>query len=517
MPFFDFHCHPGLKPQFSDPATKPSPWDNISARLAVFNSIQISINALFNEVLNSQSSLSQLVGADVKLIGLILHAPEQKIGQALGEKKIVNKGQVNLINKKQLTYLSSGVHSFELINAELNWLLTSVPPQGMTGASLKLLNHPSDFKENSPSTVFAMIIVEGLHCFFSDPNDVNAKAIFTQNFIQFTGAHKVMAINICHMQQNPFCNHAHGIQFFNPGYFYPTRKGISTWGREVIQMMLDRKILTDIKHMSLWARWELYSWFRDDDDETVFLQPIICTHAGTTGLSIKDRVKYLYRKPTDKGLVYEVTYLKPRSRHDDEIFHNCSSINLYDEDIEQILLSGGIIGLSFDQRILGFADESVIPSLTDPHDVEYISHMEADFFLGPNPAALPVWNGDDEVWAAEELANLDPSLLIERHRRFLINNIIHILWVANKHPEIGLQKAAKQICLGTDFDGLINAIDCCKQTSGLPQLKKELKASLTTALSRAGLNISATTLLNGIFYDNGKTFLLNRLALMSVS
>jgi len=109
MPFFDFHCHPAIKPQFSDPANKPSPWDTINAKLAIFKDVNISINKLFNEVLNSQSCLTQLVQTDVKLIGLILHAIEQKIGQALGEQKIVNKGKISLINKTQLAYLASGV------------------------------------------------------------------------------------------------------------------------------------------------------------------------------------------------------------------------------------------------------------------------------------------------------------------------------------------------------------------------------------------------------------------------
>lgn len=78
-----------------------------------------------------------------------------------------------------------------------------------------------------------------------------------------------------------------------------------------------------------------------------------------------------------------------------------------DEDIEKIHLSGGITGLSFDQRILGFVDESVIPGLTVPHDMEYISHLEAGFFLGPQPTALPVWPNDSNVWTAEDFENFD--------------------------------------------------------------------------------------------------------------
>jgi microsomal dipeptidase-like Zn-dependent dipeptidase len=481
MPFFDFHCHPGLKPQFSDPATKVTPWDYIDARLSIARKIKLSINKLFNEVLNSQSNLSQLIAADVRLIGLILHAPEQKIGKALNEKSFVNKGNVNLINNKQLAYLATGEHSYELIKEELNWLLSSTPPS--SSVKFKLLNRASDFNETGTSTVFGGLIIEGLHCFFDDPNDPDAKEIYLRNFHEFTGAHTVIAINLCHMQQNQFCNHAHGIQFFNPPYFYPTRKGITVWGLEMIELMMNKKILVDIKHMSLKARWELYTLYNPDGDNR-FKQPLICTHAGTTGLSIRDRVKYLLKPPVDKGQVYEMVYLKPLSRHFENTYHNCSSINLYDEDIENIFLSGGIIGLSFDQRILGFADESVIPDLTVPHDLEYISHQESEFFLGPQPTALPVWPNDDNVWAAEDFAGLDPSLYIETHRRFLVNNIIHLLWVADKSSSVNILDAAKQICIGTDFDGLINAIDCCKQTTGMQQLKNDMRNDLEKGLSK---------------------------------
>ncbi|HMI79104.1 MAG TPA: membrane dipeptidase, partial [Ferruginibacter sp.] len=347
---------------------------------------------------------------------------------------------------------------------------------------------------------------------FDDPNDTNAKEIYLKNFHGFTEANTVVAINLCHMQQNQFCNHAHGIQFFNPPYFYPTRKGITAWGMEMIDLMINKKILVDIKHMSLKARWELYTHYNPNGDNR-FVQPLICTHAGTTGLSIRDRVKYLLNQPVDKGLVYEVSYLKPLSKHFEDTYHNCSSINLYNEDIENILLSGGIIGLSFDQRILGFADESVLPNVNIPHDLEYISHQEAEFFLGPQPAILPVWPDDTEVWAAEDFEDLDPSLYIDTQRRFLVNNIIHILWVANKHAEIKINEAVKQICIGTDFDGLINAIDCCKEITALGELKRDMRADMIKGLSKIGLAnpIDADELLENIFYNNGKDFMLKRI------
>jgi hypothetical protein len=35
MPYFDFHCHPGLKPTFSDQKNPVSPWLFIDAKLAI--------------------------------------------------------------------------------------------------------------------------------------------------------------------------------------------------------------------------------------------------------------------------------------------------------------------------------------------------------------------------------------------------------------------------------------------------------------------------------------------------
>ncbi len=515
MPFFDFHCHPGLKPQFSKPTAKPSPWDQINAKLAVIKGWTIRINALFNEVLNSQSNLTQLFQNNVRFIGLILHAPEQKIGQVLGEKGIVNKGKINLIDKTQLAYLTTGAHSFELISEELRWLTVAVSP--IAGAALKIVKKASDFNEADQNTVFGVIIVEGLHCFFDDPNATDAKEKYTENFNAFTAENTVVSINICHMQQNQFCNHAYGIQLFNPALFYPTGQGITKWGNEVINSMVSKKILVDIKHMSLNARLDLYRMFRLADPEPKYVQPLICTHAGTTGLPIIDRVKYIYKVPEDKGSVYELMHLKPRSRFYEDVYHNASSINLYDEDIENIFLSEGIIGLSFDQRILGFGDDSGETSVIVPHDLEYISHLEAEFFFGPTPENLHIWPDDTNVWASEDLDELaqNQDLYPDLHRKFLINNILHILWVASNKQSIGLKKAAKQICIGTDFDGLINAIDCCKTADGLQQLKDDMRQELAKGLNKNGFQeLNVDILLDDIFYNNGKNFMLKRLKQM---
>lgn len=514
MPFFDFHCHPGLKPTFSDQKTAVSPWTFIDAKLAIFQNIEISINPLFNEVLNSQSCLTQLYTGNVKLFGIALHSPEANMAKGLLEKKLVNRGAISLINRDRLELIKDGNHYFEFLNEDLERLTASVSPKNLNGAKLKVISNSNDFNENSPNTIYGFLIVEGLHCFFDDQSATNVKAIFNDNFESFTDAHTVLAMNVCHIQQNVFCNHAYGIQFINSRYFFPTGKGITTWGKEIINRMLEKKILIDVKHMSLFSRWQLYSMLKNPADSDKYITPVICTHAGLTGQSINDRVKYLLRTPEDVGVVYEVCYLKPKSPYIEGVYFNCSSINLYNEDIEAILLSGGLIGLSFDQRILGFADENVLRDVTIPHDVEYISEPEAEFFLGPNPTALPVWTDDDKIWSTEDFENLDPVFDVELHALFFFNHVIHILMVAKQNVLIGTQKAMKQICLGSDYDGLINAIDNCKQSDKLDTFKNLALAKMPELLKNAKLDsdaIDTNMLIENIFYNNGRDFVLNRL------
>ena len=115
MPYFDFHCHPSLKPTFSNQANPISPWTFINAKLEVFPDITISINPLFNEVLNSQSCLSQLYESDVKLFGAALHSPEANMGKGLLEKKLVSKGEISLLDHDRLELIKDGNHYFQFL------------------------------------------------------------------------------------------------------------------------------------------------------------------------------------------------------------------------------------------------------------------------------------------------------------------------------------------------------------------------------------------------------------------
>lgn len=514
MPAFDFHCHPTLKPRFVKKGEEPSPWIYLDVKYKVGkifgNEIKISINKLVNEVLNSQSNLSQMCGR-VNLIGLILHAPESNIGRGLLERKMVSEGKLDLLNTAKLKVIQQGDHYFKWMTAEFESLKANLlPPADITDlpadAQFKIISHGNEFNEADINTIHGVLIVEGLHCFFNNPDSINAFDEFYQNFNSFTAANRIFAVNITHLQSMPFSNHASGMQFLNEGYFFPKKDSISDRGVEVIDHIYSKNILIDIKHMGLIARTKFYSV----RSQKGYTQPIICTHAGLTGIGMQERLNYLRDEVTDKGEVWEVNHLK-KLGHVPFAAFNMTSINLYDEDIVQILDSDGLIGISLDQRILGYPTEHVAYKWNVyPYDNEFISRHETKAFFGTDkPKLLPVNEEAENTLDGDAALNQEPISEIA-HAHYFMNHIIHILIVAKKNG-FAYDKVKTMICIGSDFDGLINAIDCCKDATQFEDFKDTIRNICDDHLfwqdtTFAKNEIDLEELLDLVFYHNGVNF-----------
>ena len=514
MPVFDFHCHPTLKPLFVKKGDEPSPWAYLNVKYKVGkvlgNEVKLSINKLVNEVLNSQSNFSQLCGR-VNLIGLILHAPESDIGRGLLERKMVSQEKLDLLNAAKLRMVRNGDHYYSWLLQETAHLQQHLlPPANTTGlpagAQVKLLRTAADFNEQDLATVHCFLVVEGLHCFFNNPDSATAMEEFYRNFHEFTNDHKVFAVNITHLQDMPFANHASGMQFLNEGYFYPVKKGLSDRGKEVVEQLHSKGILIDIKHLGLKARTDLYAL----RSQKQFNQPLICTHAGLTGIRMADRLQYLQQTPVAKGEVWEIRHLKKTGHLPFSAFNLCS-INLYDEDVLQVLESGGLIGISLDQRIIGYPTEHIAYRWNGyPYDHEHISRFETEVFFGtPYPVQLMLQPPADVLTGDDALGQEPISELA--HAYYFMNQVIHVLKVAVANG-ISYNKAKKMICIGSDFDGLINAIDCCKDATQFDAFKQLLNgiARKPDFWSNTGFGpneVDIDELLDLIFYRNGVNFI----------
>ena len=184
------------------------------------------------------------------------------------------------------------------------------------------------------------------------------------------------------------------------------------------------------------------------------------------------------------------------------------TINLFDEEIREILDSDGLIGINLDQRILGFT--SRVAEWVSKPSKEYFQKQEFLELFGED---VPIIGGRLE----EDLDLLEESALVAKeeaiinrrqHTRYLVNNILHIV-------KIGGEKAWKHICIGSDFDGLIDPINSCKSTLQFKTLEKRLYKTITEMSQEAlkednSIDFYINDLkaqIRDLMYENGKRFL----------
>ena len=506
MPYFDFHLHPSLKAQMSAPPAFPSPWEIIKLKFKHPNIITLLLKCSgINEVVDSQSSLAQLIKGKVNLVAIALHPPEMAMMNDGLIQQIAAEEQTSYINLDRITDIGSGDIFFRMLNEELANLKKNL---SLNGKKLKIISSFSQYKAADTDTVHAVLTIEGPHAFFGPRQQKTPDEIWSTcwaNFDSFTTANRIFSINIAHLQDNGFCNHAFGIQIFKPKPFYPKGNGITQHGFKLLQKMKEKNILLDIKHTSLYARKQIYDY---RIGETAW--PLVCTHYGLTGIKKENRGKYFIETKTEGDVLY-VRHYKPAGYLLGTSF-NASSINLYDEDVFEIVASGGLIGLSLDQRIIGVPEESMmsIDNMGDIYEEEYISSGEKDFFthvLGNSP-------DNSDILIVADITNADKQDWPRFHARHFMNQVFHLFKIcADFNYNMG--EMARRICIGSDFDGMINPVDCCANVTKLENFKNYLVANFreweTDFTEVTGIKISSfitpKKLMDNIFYQNGADFL----------
>ena len=268
--------------------------------------------------------------------------------------------------------------------------------------------------------------------------------------------------------------------------------------------------------MSLLARKKYYQIYTQQG----WNDPVICTHAGLTGISWNDIHRFVGRRPWVRSSdhVVRLKYGKPMKYGKGlRPAFNMVSLNLFDEDVLFILESGGLIGLSLDKRILGFSQyENPTNSRESfPFNTEYVSDREiGEFVQSGQVLGGAIAGGECQTWNNLKDGGLTDPMLSEFHLQYFMQQICHIVVVAQNH-HYSVTKALKQICLGSDFDGIINPIWSCDSTDELEHFKIQFRNQFEkfcqdSAVALPG-NFSIQSFSDNLFYENGKNFVLNRL------
>ena len=297
----------------------------------------------------------------------------------------------------------------------------------------------------------------------------------------------LFSINLVHLSEIPeqhMCGFAQAlngtaqIAFRSEDFIPKSGFGISDKGKDFIRTVFlhSHPSLIDIKLMSVFSRHKFYQ-FREElgaeHPETLRL-PIISSHTGFTFSSIKDFLEQKNYRSTFR-YVQGKTICEIQAKNqvigktdfllNNKLFGNPWTINLFDEEILEIMKSNGLIGISMDQRILGAAK-----SMMDGSRPEYFK----------DPEAIPLYEW--RKWFKEGTFDLKEAFITEdktereiRHIYLLCAHILYAVRLGYSEMNwVGERSPWDHICIGSDYDGLINPINPYDDVTTLGKLRNDL-------------------------------------------
>ncbi len=300
---------------------------------------------------------------------------------------------------------------------------------------------------NEPDTIAVALTIEGAHAlgdysddrYFTKPYEKlsesekqGLKESFDNNIDAMRGwsdgRHVPLFVTFCHHFWNQLAGHAKSFSnrpalSLKPGMDrlfdqnLGMNRGITELGWFVIEKLLDdsqQRVLIDVKHMSVKSRRQYYEYLESKQERI----PLICSHAACNGWA---RFGDAESKEDSYGL-------------DRNAYFSRWSINLTDDDIRAFKRQGGLIGLVL--------HEGRMPGQEAKKRFEKLKGQE--------------------MW----------STLRKEYVRLVLSNMFHIARL------VGDESAWEMICLGSDFDGLIDPFNTYNDGEKLDLLISEIRQYL---------------------------------------
>ncbi len=286
---------------------------------------------------------------------------------------------------------------------------------------------------------------------------------------------------------------------------------VSTIGWKVVNALLDTSngahpIYIDLKHLDLQGRKD-YLHYLDTAHRTDV--PIIASHCAVSGKNqplakltgmcpfpdayeeiTSPQYYYLTQLQNREGCLSASDYQPLKSG-----WFYPWSINLYDEEISEIISRDGIIGITLEERVLG-KDMPNYTSLGRDTSGTHIKHADVlrkYFFAKGYP-----------------LSTIDSIAVAEP---FLRNMFYMVEYSCTNRPNCNVCDAWNHLAIGSDFDGMMNPIDICPTAADMPAFQKFLETILSdyaAFINKQNLLCKQTPaqLLDKVFFDNGENFIL---------
>ncbi|GGF04833.1 membrane dipeptidase [Hymenobacter cavernae] len=468
MAYFDLHAHPVLKAHLSgtQTANRRPVWSSDQDDIPVASPLVL----FMRNILRHQANLYQLEAGEVSLSVSVHHSPEIGMVESNLFQKVADQipsfVSPALLREIQQVGKPGKRTYFDHLRDSLALL-----PDDLTGPQGQRVNVLRSLAEYDPEALNFIRAIEGAHCLYSDPAGETA-ADNLQKLLD--EGHRFLYLTLAHLTDNQICTHAFGMRMkvgpvtvSSNVIFFPNGAGLRETGKNLIRTALKAGVLIDVKHLSRASRMQYYEL-----RETEFPNaPILCSHGAAAGCSRdKPPIRKAVVHRTEKNLVVvhykQGGFFKPRITPQD---FNCWSINLYDEDIREIVKSGGMIGISLDKRILGV--NKTAKEIFSREEYELIPGCPPVVPAQQEPAVDADVEDEDDLLEADELADLAEArqsaaadeeagisaleFTKRRHLKFLAHQILHMV-------RVGGQGTWSCLCIGSDLDGLIVPVKCAR-------------------------------------------------------
>jgi microsomal dipeptidase-like Zn-dependent dipeptidase len=347
-----------------------------------------------------------------------------------------------------------------------------------TNACYRIPKTRSELLESlkNDSEITMIITIEGAHALGTDRVKSVQEISERVRFIKTKWEFPVFFLTFAHHFDNRLCGHAHSIPgkgkillkqrpHMNEGFRRNGRRiireilGLDQEGKRDIS--LGYRILIDVKHMAARSRVEYYELVKNCLERGDRI-PVIASHCGYSGIQTLQAHIDLEKKEKD-----DYTDVSGK--------FNAWNINMCDEDIEMIVKTGGLFGLSLDQRILGITS----------------GDLQAD------KVKTKKRNGIQVIW----------------------ENIEAIVKSAYTNPNLNESEKLriwKCLCIGSDFEGLVDPVNSFPTALDF----NELAIQLMEEIAQSRINSQANHLdylksraevekwVDDFCYNNAESFLI---------
>lgn len=475
--FIDLHCHPTIKPYGQSFKKNLVHSSNFRKK----NSIWFQDRpGFFEKILNwtvqltkfTQSDFRTLQKGNCHIISASLYPLERgffdltklNLGTGLITDLLVNL--VSGVSRDRINSIQSNNDYFADLEKEYRFLLErsgqKIKIKGQE-YTYKVINSISEIDLQAPNTLYCIISIEGAHVFNcgydpeGDPAANRPEEILDKVAKVKKWSHPPLLITFAHHFYNELTGHEKSFTGISQSLIGENQQlglgeGITPLGYQVLEKLLDdqegSRIYVDVKHMSVQARKEYYALLQSDPWRDKKI-PIIVSHGAVNG----------QRNPEPSS--------RPTFPEKASLFKN-EPINFYDEELIRIEESGGIFGIQLDERRI--ASQELLEETRSGR-------------LGRKKI--------QRAWAG-----------------LIWNQIQHIAEVLNQAN----LPAWNMICLGSDFDGIIDPLSGYWDASSYPALQENLlfyaQQYMSAANPMQNINqIQAEAIIRKFFSENAWSFL----------